>query len=97
MERVRAYIYEGKKILAIKELRGITGLGLKEAKDWVDAMAMGHPGPAGSLAQRARTLKAAGDVPGAVALVRGETGMSDVEAEHFVALLDGPDARGNSF
>lgn len=34
----------GHKIDAIKMLRASHGLGLKEAKDWVDAYQQGHPG-----------------------------------------------------
>lgn len=35
---VRAALARGQKIEAIKLLRGHTGLGLKEAKDWVEAL-----------------------------------------------------------
>ncbi|MDH2426633.1 ribosomal protein L7/L12 [Sphaerisporangium sp. TRM90804] len=35
--------HRGRKIEAIKELRTHVGLGLKEAKDVVDAVAVGHP------------------------------------------------------
>jgi ribosomal protein L7/L12 len=41
-EDVRAALARGQKIEAIKLLRGHTGLGLKEAKDWVEA----HDDPA---------------------------------------------------
>lgn len=34
---VLGYMRENKKINAIKEFRGESGLGLKEAKDWVEA------------------------------------------------------------
>ncbi len=37
---VRAALERGQKIEAIKLLRGHTGLGLKEAKDWIEAQ---HP------------------------------------------------------
>lgn len=36
-ELVLGYMKENKKINAIKEFRGESGLGLKEAKDWVEA------------------------------------------------------------
>lgn len=35
--------YPNQKITAIKEMRGITGLGLKEAKDEIDAAAARNP------------------------------------------------------
>ncbi|MFF3444355.1 ribosomal protein L7/L12 [Streptosporangium sp. NPDC002721] len=41
-EAVTRLTRQGQKIHAIKELRRYTGLGLKEAKDVVDAVAMGH-------------------------------------------------------
>lgn len=37
-------IKSGRKIEAIKMLRASHRLGLKEAKDWVDAYQQGHPG-----------------------------------------------------
>lgn len=37
LEEIRALAHAGKKIEAIKRLRELTGLGLKEAKDLVDA------------------------------------------------------------
>ncbi len=36
--RIEELVREGKKIQAIKELRDATGLGLKEAKDYVDGL-----------------------------------------------------------
>ena len=39
--RVAALLEGGNKIAAIKELRSITGLGLKEAKDWIDSYERG--------------------------------------------------------
>jgi ribosomal protein L7/L12 len=40
-------LHAGNKIEAIKRLRGITGLGLKEAKDWVDAYERSGAPPVG--------------------------------------------------
>jgi hypothetical protein len=104
MERVRALSDQGQKITAIKELRIATGLGLKEAKETVEAMQEGRPTPhlpmaalspggspgEGSLAERASALRAAGDYSGAVALVRAETGMTDGDAMRFIAALSEP-------
>ncbi|MFF3665594.1 ribosomal protein L7/L12 [Microtetraspora malaysiensis] len=93
-ERVRELCAEGKKIHAIKALRDGTGLSLKEAKDVVDALDAGRSVPTpqpdgqpGDLASRVRELKAAGRAEQAVFLVRGETGMSQTEAETFVDAL----------
>ena len=40
-ERVRELLKVGQIITAIMEVRRVTGMGLKEAKDWVDQC--GHP------------------------------------------------------
>lgn len=37
-EELRKLILEEKKVQAIKKFRGITGLGLKEAKDYIDKL-----------------------------------------------------------
>lgn len=42
---VKGYIKNGQKINAIKEFRTETGLGLKEAKDWVEAYVDQREGP----------------------------------------------------
>ncbi|MGI8332099.1 ribosomal protein L7/L12 [Actinomadura scrupuli] len=95
-ERVRALMSRGQKINAIKLVREETRMGLKEAKDYVEAMAAGRiaaapwggaPGRS-PLSERVRSFKAAGDPASAVALVRAETGMTQSEAERFVDALD---------
>ncbi|MGI5227594.1 ribosomal protein L7/L12 [Actinoallomurus sp. CA-142502] len=93
--RVRALLGENKPILAVKEVRQATGLGLADAKRLVDALKSGPlpepapyaPGGHGNVADRARHLRDAGDLPGAVSLVQTETGMSAADAERFVAAL----------
>jgi hypothetical protein len=45
-DNVQAVLRSGNKIEAIKLLREQTGLGLKEAKDWVEAVQAGKPRPA---------------------------------------------------
>ncbi|GAA4190578.1 ribosomal protein L7/L12 [Microbispora amethystogenes] len=93
LQRVRELYAENKKIEAIKLIREETGLGLKEAKDLADGIGAGRPLPVATarhgydLAARARELKEAGRVEQAVFLVRGETGMSQSEAERFVDAL----------
>ncbi|MFE3455701.1 ribosomal protein L7/L12 [Nonomuraea sp. NPDC059194] len=98
---LRDLIARGRKIHAIKLLREHTGLGLKQAKDAVEALAAGriHPGlahpalqpgrppAAPDLASRVRELKGAGRDEQAVHLVVGETGMGWNEAEIFVRAL----------
>jgi len=81
-------IADRKKIQAIKEIRILTGLGLKEAKDLADAIEAGRYHPtAAPLSERVRAFKAAGDHASAVALVRAETGMTPTEAETFIHTL----------
>lgn len=101
LAEVQTFLTRGQKIHAIKVVREQTGMGLKDAKDYVDAMVGGGLAPAlpeavswgqqpggGLLSERARTFKAAGDLASAVALVRAETGMSQSEAERFINALD---------
>ncbi|REE98647.1 50S ribosomal protein L7/L12 [Thermomonospora umbrina] len=91
---VTALIGEGKLIPAIKLVRKETGLGLKEAKDYTEAIRDGRVappapiGPPGMLSDRVRGFLRAGDRDAAVALVQAETGMSRPEATRFVEALD---------
>lgn len=101
LTQVRMLLSRGQKIQAIKVVREETGMGLKDAKDYVEAMAAGRiplqapPAavrsggePGGTLlSERVRAFKAAGDPVSAVALVCAETGMSQGEAERFVDAL----------
>ena len=80
-------IAKGELIKAIKLVRERTGLGLKEAKNYCEAVRDGRLPPAASLSERVRTMLAAGDRAGAAALVRAETGMTESEAESFVDAL----------
>ncbi|SEF89947.1 Ribosomal protein L7/L12 C-terminal domain-containing protein [Thermomonospora echinospora] len=94
--RAQALLDRGKKIEAIKLIRDDTGMGLKEAKDYAEAMQDGRiPGPpaasphgAGLLSERVRAFRDAGDRDSAVALVQAETGMNREEAVRFVDALD---------
>jgi hypothetical protein len=101
-QHLRNLIHQNKKIHAIKLLREHTGMGLKDAKDAVDRMALGHPlsGPPGAprltarpappqddLATRVRHLKQQDRTEQAIFLVRGETGMNEAEATLFVNSL----------
>jgi hypothetical protein len=99
---LRDLVAQNKKIHAIKLLRERTGLGLKDAKDAVEALAAGYPvrhpalttpptppaaPPRADLATRVRHLKESGQTEQAVFLVRGETGMNHDEATLFVNSL----------
>ena len=90
----------GLKIQSIKELRDATGLGLKDAKDLVEAIQAGHrPAPlvqgeilaarvhTRDLADRARKLMADGQEVQAIRLVCDETGMGIADAQKFVKAL----------
>ncbi|GAB1508284.1 hypothetical protein JCM33774_03250 [Actinophytocola sp. KF-1] len=92
--RVRELAAEGKPIQAIKELRQHTGMGLKEAKRYVDALgATGEPlaPPRDELSlaamARVRALLADGKTIQAVKLVREDTGWGLEQAKDFVDRL----------
>jgi ribosomal protein L7/L12 len=79
--RLRTLVAEGKQILAIKELRAHRGTGLKEAKDYVDALdATGEPPPlpvarvSEETLALARSLVAQRKIVLAVKAIRDETG-----------------------
>lgn len=88
---------ENKKIHAIKLVREANPrISLKLAKDLVEAALRGAPPAIGraapraiapDLAERVRRLKAEGRREQAVFLVRGETGMTEEEANAFVDAL----------
>ncbi|MBG0831895.1 ribosomal protein L7/L12 [Planomonospora sp. ID67723] len=92
--QAHALIAQGKQISAIKLVREQTGLGLAEAKRYVDDLAAGRmpmasrTTPHGDLAGRVRELKASGRAEQAVLLVRGETGMAEAEARSFVQAIN---------
>jgi ribosomal protein L7/L12 len=89
---------QGNKIKAISELMAATGLGLKDAKDAVDAIAAGHDisemllprqdVPA-DMAERARDLIAQGRKIQAVKLIREETGLGLKDAKDIADGLGG--------
>lgn len=84
----------GRKIEAIKLVRDQTGMGLKEAKDWVESYAAGHAAvlpPAGAdsdvapdLAAEVDELLARNQKIAAIKLVRERTGMGLKEAKDWV-------------
>lgn len=86
---LQSLIATRKKIQAIKEIRILTGLGLKEAKDLAEAIEDGRYRPATTpLSERVRAFKSTGDHASALALIRAETGMTPTEAERFIQSLD---------
>ncbi len=96
-EAVRALLNSGNKIEAIKRVREQTGLGLKEAKDLVDAMEQGAPVTIhahtsssafhGDLDSEARKLMAAGRKLEAIKLVREQKSLGLKEAKDYVERL----------
>ncbi|WP_214410306.1 ribosomal protein L7/L12 [Sphaerisporangium fuscum] len=90
--QAHALAAQGRKIEAIKLVRQRTGFGLKQAKDYVDALEAGRipltpAPPRDDLATRVRRLKSEGRTEQAVFLVRGETGMNEPDAQAFVDQL----------
>ncbi len=100
---VRAMAARGEKIEAIKMVREMTGLGLKEAKDYVEAlpnapsmmvvarqMVMASSAQAGgsaSVRTEAAALVARGEAIAAIKLVHDRTGMGLKEAKEYVDAL----------
>ncbi|MEV0274131.1 ribosomal protein L7/L12 [Hamadaea sp. NPDC050747] len=97
-EDLAALLARGQKIQAIKLYRERTGVGLKEAKNAVEAMAAGRVPfavrpplagrpPADEVAAQAADLKARGQIIQAIKLVREKTGLGLKEAKDFVDAL----------
>jgi len=97
----RDLLRDGQKISAIALVRQATGMGLKEARDWVDALprrlAMSAPAPpSGSgpsvpaeAETRARELIATGHTVSAIKVVNDATGMGLEDSKAWVeALID---------
>jgi len=93
-----ALVRQGEKIEAIKRVRAATNWGLKEAKDYVDALALGVPPspPArrefaespDHIQQELRALLAEGHKIQAVKLVRDVTGWGLKQAKDYVDRLE---------
>lgn len=94
-EEIRSLIAQNRKIEAIKLLRQTSGLGLKEAKDSVDAMAAGVPpllsSPSAatdmSSGDRIANLVRAGNKIAAIRDYRAATGASLVDAKAYIEEL----------
>jgi ribosomal protein L7/L12 len=100
LAEIRALLVQGNKIQAIKQLRELTGLGLKEAKDAVEAMDAGsyETTPAssqpssqpsssqfsGQALEEIRSLVEHGNKIGAIKRVRELTGLGLKEAKDYV-------------
>jgi hypothetical protein len=98
VDQVRFLITTKKVVHAVKLVRERTGLDLKNAKELVDDIRLGRyvppttgtplvRRPGTNLAERTRSLKAAGELHQATALVVSETGMTEAEAGLFVGSL----------
>lgn len=93
LERVHEALAAGKKIEAIKHYRDLTGVGLKEAKDAVDALEQGHvisftprPSAPPDLEEVTR-LARSGQLIQAIKLHRELTGMGLKESKDAVERL----------
>jgi ribosomal protein L7/L12 len=100
VERLRALLAEEKMIQAVRVLRQQTGIGLVEAKDYVDRLPPSgpvppwNPVPAGpqpspETVQRARALIAGGKYVQAVKAIRDDTGWGLKEAKAAADRLRG--------
>jgi len=98
VDQVRFLITTKKTVHAVKLIRERTGLALKPSKELVDDIRLGRyvppttgtrlvRRPGTNLAERTRSLKAAGELHQATALVVSETGMTEAEAGLFVGAL----------
>lgn len=94
LARVRELAAGGRKIEAIKLQRQFTGMGLKEAKQFVEALETTGEPPAAPRAElslaamaQVRELMAAGKTIQAVKLVREDTGWGLKQAKDFVDSL----------
>lgn len=99
-EEVRQLIADGKLILAIKIVREELGIGLKESKDYVEALRegkmpevsiSGKPStPIGSVDAEAQAMIREGKVIEAIKFVRKKTGLGLKEAKDYVDRLMPP-------
>jgi ribosomal protein L7/L12 len=97
-DELRALLARGQKIEAIKRVREATGLGLKEAKDYVEALAAGAPVAlptarlaevsAGDIEGEVYALLARGQKIEAIKRVREATGLGLKEAKDYVDRLE---------
>jgi ribosomal protein L7/L12 len=103
-DEIRDLLAQGNKIQAIKRVREITGMGLKEAKDYVEALPQApslnelttvQPAQPVSLdvEQEARRLLASSGKIQAIKRVRELTGWGLKEAKDYVDALEGPISR----
>jgi ribosomal protein L7/L12 len=96
MAEVRRALAAGNKIAAIKHYREATGLGLKDAKDAVEAIAAGRAAPSLAAApalvaggnQTVLTLLAAGRKIEAIKVYREATGVGLKDAKDAVEALE---------
>jgi hypothetical protein len=98
VDQVRFLITTKKIVFAVKLIHDRTGLDLKQSRELVEDIRLGRyvppttgtplvRRPGTNLAERTRSLKAAGDLHQATALVVSETGMTEAEAGLFVGAL----------
>ncbi|MDP0499136.1 MAG: ribosomal protein L7/L12 [Verrucomicrobiota bacterium JB022] len=98
--RLRQLVAEGHKIKAVKELRGSTGMSLRDAKRHVDQLAASEPLspapqrsaagvqiPADTRDKAIRQLKARNKI-GAIKTVKEDTGLGLAEAKKLVEQIE---------
>lgn len=96
---LQALIAQDKKIEAIKRVREAGKVSLKEAKDYVESLAMGKTSPmtdlptptmppTPALKAKVRELLAAGKKIEAIKMVRDESGMGLKEAKEYVEAIE---------
>lgn len=99
----RQALEQGNKIEAIKQLRRVTGLGLKEAKDWIESYERGgeppalpsmEPHPEGrdpnasfTLSKEALDALRRGSTIEAIKIIRERTGVGLAEAKNIVEMI----------
>ncbi|MFI7678609.1 ribosomal protein L7/L12 [Actinophytocola sp. NPDC049390] len=85
--RLRELVEDGRAIVAIRELRKATGMGPREAKEHVFALA---PEPSRRVTDRVQALLARGKKIDAIKELRDATGMGLREAKEYVERLPPP-------
>jgi len=99
-QEAKALLLERRTIEAIKRVRERTGMGLKEAKDYVDALERGESPASGAQADstsfesgdlddEVRALLSAGRKIEAIKRVRERTGLGLKEAKDYVERFEG--------
>jgi hypothetical protein len=98
VDQIRFLLTTKKTLFAVRYVMERTAIDMKQARNLVDEIRLGRYVPpvadtpivrlpGANLAERTRSLKAAGELHQATALVVSETGMTELEAGLFVGAL----------